>query len=84
MFLQWLLHWDFCQFENAQSNTLILQGCFYASRPYTCLMHMHYKTLRKKKITIHQVTTMLAISKYVLFPCHNHLLTTGTDDSSPQ
>ena len=37
-------------------------------------------TLRKKA-TIHQVTTMLATSKNVLFPGHNHLLTTGTDDS---
>ena len=26
---------------------------------------------------IHQVTTMLATSKNVLFPCHNHLLTIG-------
>ena len=32
------------------------------------------------KTTIHQVTTMLATSKNVLFPGHNHLLTTGTDD----
>ena len=30
--------------------------------------------------TIHQVSTMLATSKNVLFPGHNHLLTTGTDD----
>ena len=30
-----------------------------------------------KKATIHQVTT---ISKHILFPGHNHLLTTGTDD----
>ena len=29
-----------------------------------------------KKATIHQVTTMLAMSKNV-FPGHNHLLTTG-------
>ena len=38
-------------------------------------------TLRKKA-TIHQVTTMLATSKNVLFPRHNHLLATGrpTDD----
>ena len=35
-------------------------------------------TLRKKA-TIHQVTTMLATSKNVLFPGHNHLLTTHTD-----
>ena len=32
--------------------------------------------------TIHQLATMLATSKNVLFPCHNHLLTTGTDDPS--
>ena len=35
---------------------------------------------RHKKLTIHQVTTMIATSKNVLFPGHNHLLTTGTDD----
>ena len=33
-----------------------------------------------KKATIHQVTTMIAISKNVLNPGHNHLLITGTDD----
>ena len=33
-----------------------------------------------KKATIHRVTIMLATSKKVLFPGHNHLLTTGTDD----
>ena len=32
-----------------------------------------------KKASIHQVTTMLATSKNVLSPGHNHLLTTGTD-----
>ena len=37
------------------------------------------RTLRKKA-TIHQVTTMLATTKNVLFPGHDHLLTTGTDD----
>ena len=35
-----------------------------------------------QKDTIHQVTTMLATSKNVLFPGHNHLLATGTDDPS--
>ena len=34
-----------------------------------------------KKATIHQVTTMLATSKNVLFPGHKHLLTTGADDT---
>ena len=42
---------------------------------------MFDETLRKKA-TIHQVTTMLAMFKNVLFPGHNHLLTTGTDDPS--
>ena len=37
-------------------------------------------TVQKKQTTIHQVTTMLATSKIVLFPGHNHLLTTGTND----
>ena len=36
----------------------------------------------RKKATIHQVTTMLATSKNVLFPGHNHLLTTSADDMS--
>ena len=34
----------------------------------------------RKKQTIHQITTMLATSKSVLFPGHNHMITTGTDD----
>ena len=34
----------------------------------------------RQKATIHQVTTMLATSKNVLFPGHSHLLTTDTDD----
>ena len=41
---------------------------------------MHYAQL--KKATMNQVTTMLATSKKVLFPDHNHLLTTSTDDPS--
>ena len=36
----------------------------------------------RKKASIDQVTTMLATSKNVPFPGHNHLLTTGTDDPS--
>ena len=35
-----------------------------------------------KKVTMHQLTTMLATSKNVLFPGYNHLLTTGADDPS--
>ena len=40
------------------------------------------KTHCAKKATIHQVTTMLATSKDILFPGHNHLLTTYTDNPS--
>ena len=32
-----------------------------------------------KKFSINQVTTMQAISKIVLFPGHNHVLTTSAD-----
>ena len=39
-----------------------------------------YRSMQHKKATIHQLTTMLATSKNVLFPGHNHLLTTGADD----
>ena len=35
-----------------------------------------------KKVTIHQVATMLATSKNVPFQGHNHLLTIGADDPS--
>ena len=33
-----------------------------------------------QKAAIHQVTTMLATCKNALFPDHNQLVTTGTDD----
>ena len=39
-------------------------------------------TIHCTKNTIHQVTTILATSKNVPFPGHNHLLTTDTDDAS--
>ena len=45
------------------------------------LQNVPYNTVSlRKKNTIHQVATMLATSKNVLFPGHNHLLTTITDD----
>ena len=47
----------------------------------SCHLRPHHASLRKKA-TIHQVTTMLSTSKNVLSPCHNHLLTTGTDEPS--
>ena len=39
-----------------------------------------YMVSQRKQATIHQIYTMLATSKNVLFPGHNRLLTTGTDD----
>ena len=39
----------------------------------------HENLSLRSKATIHQVTTMLATSKNVLFPGHNHLLTTSSD-----
>ena len=43
---------------------------------------MHKATSTAQKSTIHQVTTMLAISINVLFAGYNHLLTTSADDPS--
>ena len=50
-----------------------------------CSNHTNGRVLKAKlsqhnKATIHQVTTMLSISKNVLFPGRNHLLTTDADD----
>ena len=43
-------------------------------------IHVHLQ--EKQQRSIHQVITMLDTSKNVLFQGHNHLLTTGLDDSS--
>ena len=40
---------------------------------------MPLKQSLRKKATVHNATTMLATPKNVLFPGHNHLLTTGTN-----
>ena len=48
----------------------------------TARRRMFYLQPLGKTATIHQVTTMLATSKNVLFPGNNHLLTTGADDPS--
>ena len=54
---------------------LIQQSCSDAEKADSCAA-VH----SAKKATIHQVTTMLGTSKHVLFPGHNHMLTTGADD----
>ena len=46
------------------------------------LLHHDMMSSTAQKGTIHQVTTMLTTSKNVLFPGHNHLLTTGAYDTS--
>ena len=45
-----------------------------------CSEHMIVGVAVQKKTTIHQIITMHATSKVVLYPGHNHLLTTCTDD----
>ena len=54
----------------------------FIEAPLVPLMAAECVCSQHQKATIHQVTTMLATSKNVLFPGHNHLLTTSTDDSS--
>ena len=46
------------------------------------LLFITQKGALHKNTAIHQITTMLDTSKNVLFPGHNHLLTSGADDHS--
>ena len=54
----------------------------------SCSSVLNYAGLPKmpytlcKKSTIHQVTVILSTSRKVIFPGHNHLLTTSADDPS--
>ena len=57
-----------------QSASVVLYSLFYNT--ITSLQHW------AKKATIHQLTTMLSSSTNVLFPGHNHLLTTDADEPS--
>ena len=66
-------------------------SCMFHEILYAIFVHTHMSLLSNKpafiagvdiwakKATIHQLTTMLATSKNVLFPGHNHLLTTSAD-----
>ena len=69
-----------CCFHILYSATLVLYVKIL-SQPALSPVALCTLTLYQKA-TIHQITTMLATSKYVLFPSPNHLLTTGTDDPS--
>ena len=42
------------------------------------ILDTHGRIDTSQKATIHQLTTMLSISENVLYPGHNHLLTTDT------
>ena len=53
---------------------------FWCTHSYSFKCEEDYLIHCAKKVTIHQVTAMLATSKNVLFSGHNHLLTTSTDD----
>ena len=59
-----------------------IMTCYIAWMPCGKLRYFmgHTFYAHRKKATIHQLTTRLATSKIVLFPGHNHLLTTGADD----
>ena len=66
------LNWSYWQTTKAQ--VYINTGFSSPSFQNTCYLY------HTQKVTIHQVTIMLATSKNVLFPGHNHLLTTGADN----
>ena len=53
---------------------------YIITREFHTLPTMPLKYTLPKNATIHHVATMLATFKNVLFPGHNHLLTTSTDD----
>ena len=58
----------------------VQQQFLISFRPRNYMYINSHQDALRKKATIHQVTTMHATSKKFLFPGHNHLLTTGTDD----
>ena len=63
---------------NHHEALIMLASCFYFSQSHEVEEFLDISLC--KTATIHQVTTMLATSKNVLFPGHSHLLTTGADD----
>ena len=56
------------------------QTCIY--HPPVIILSAILSPFTVQQKTIHLVTTMLAASENVLFPGYDHLLTTGTDDST--
>ena len=67
---QWRM-WD----ANIHQNGIV----YWSSYCTVCCRQTMHVPLHKK-IIIHQVTTMLATCKNVLFPGYNHQLTTGTNN----
>ena len=89
-------HFDYCPSasegdnQSVRSSAPVVSRCFpggynvklYISRgrlAWWLLTFLHSVTLRTTA-TIHQVATMLATSKNVIFPGHNHLLTISNAD----
>ena len=82
-----------CRLYTYTANSPSRHSWYFSSLKHTsicisCMISFHAKyaetaeVLLSKKAAIHQLTTMLATSKKVLFPGHNYLLTTGTDDTT--
>ena len=77
-------HWENVNNKTVDMSEIDWLMAFQCTLILKVVLNMYNTTLTShKKATIHQVTTMLAASKNVLFPGHNHLLTTSTDDPSP-
>ena len=54
-----------------------------ATTSYYSIAQLYFAiNFHRAKSHYRQVTTVLATSKHILFPDHNHLLTTGIDDPS--
>ena len=66
----------------SDSKPMEIGEAFTTPTPADCNNIIITSLYTAQKDTIHWVTTMLATSKNVLFPGHNHLLTTCTYDPS--
>ena len=72
---------DISKFYSVASETFKPSSSLKTNLPINKWVQIRIASLRQNA-TRHQVTSILATSKSVLFPGHNHLLTTGTDDST--
>ena len=67
---------------NAELNNFLKLWCIQQRMLLNmkCLVTFKHQSTLRKKAAIYQVTAMLATSKNVLYPGHNHLLTTSADN----